>query len=70
MMSKLELVFNREKETKNTIRYQEELGEVAYSTRDVAVSSLYVTKEALGRTGAAEAQGDYWGVYERCQIKH
>ena len=47
-MEKLELIFNREKETKNTIRYQEELGEHAYSSRDIAVGSLYVQKEALG----------------------
>jgi hypothetical protein len=35
-MEKLELRFTYEKETKNTIRYQEELGEAAYSSRDVA----------------------------------
>ena len=42
-MEKLELIFSREKETKNTIRYQEELGE-----EDVAVGTLYVQKEVLG----------------------
>jgi hypothetical protein len=47
-MEKLELKFTYEKETKNTIRYQEELGEVGYSSRDVAVGSLYIQKEALG----------------------
>jgi len=47
-MEKLELIFSREKETKNTIRYQEELGEVGYSSRDVAVGTLYVQKEVLG----------------------
>jgi len=47
-MEKLELIFSREKETKNTIRYQEELGEVAHSNRDIAVGSLYIQKEALG----------------------
>lgn len=47
-MRKLELKFTREKETKNTIRYQEELGEEAYSSRDIAVGTLYVRKEALG----------------------
>ena len=47
-MEKLELIFSREKETKNTIRYQEELGEEAYSSWDIAVGSLYVQKEALG----------------------
>lgn len=47
-MEKLELIFSREKETKNTVRYQEELGEVAHSSRDVAVGTLYVQKEVLG----------------------
>ena len=31
-MEKLELTFTKDKETKNTIRYQEELGEEAYSS--------------------------------------
>ena len=47
-MEKLELKFTYEKETKNCIRYQEELGEVAHSSRDVAVGSLYIQKECLG----------------------
>jgi hypothetical protein len=47
-MEKLQLKFTYEKETKNTIRYQEELGEVGYSSRDIAVGSLYVQREALG----------------------
>jgi hypothetical protein len=47
-MEKLELRFTYEKETKNTIRYQEELGDEAHSNRDIAVGTLYVQKEALG----------------------
>lgn len=47
-MDKLELKFTYEKETKNTIRYKEELGEETYSSRDIAVGTLYVQKEALG----------------------
>ena len=47
-MEKLELKFTYEKETKNTIRYKEELGDEAHSRRDTAVGSLYVQKEALG----------------------
>jgi hypothetical protein len=47
-MERLELIFTYEKETKNTIRYQEELGEEAHSSRDIAVGSLYIRKEALG----------------------
>ena len=47
-MEKLELRFTYEKETKNTIRYQEELGDEAHSSRDIAVGALYVQKEVLG----------------------
>jgi len=47
-MEKLELRFTYEKETKHTIRYQEELGEVGYSSRDIAVGTLYIQKEVLG----------------------
>ncbi|MBA7639925.1 hypothetical protein ES703_47586 [subsurface metagenome] len=47
-MDKLELKFTYEKETKNTVRYQEELGEEAYSSKDIAVGSLYIQKEVLG----------------------
>jgi len=47
-VEKLELRFTYEKETKNTIRYQEELGEETYSNRDIAVGSLYIQKEVLG----------------------
>ncbi len=47
-MEKLELKFTYEKETRNTIRYQKELGDVAHSSRDIAVGTLYVQKECLG----------------------
>ena len=47
-MEKLVLKFTYEKETKNTIRYKEELGDEAHSGRDIAVGSLYIQKEALG----------------------
>ena len=47
-MEKLELKFTYEKETRNTIRYREELGDEAHSNRDIAIGSLYVQKEALG----------------------
>jgi len=47
-MEKLELKFTYEKETRNTIRYQEELGDEAHSSRDIAVGSLYVQREVLG----------------------
>ena len=47
-MEKLELRFTYERPTKNTVRYREELGEVAHSNRDIAVGSLYIQKEVLG----------------------
>jgi hypothetical protein len=47
-MEKLELRFTYEKETKNTVRYQEELGEEAHSSRDIAVGTIYIQKEVLG----------------------
>jgi hypothetical protein len=47
-MEKLELKFNYEKETKNAIRYQEELGNKAYGGEDIAVGTLYVQKKVLG----------------------
>jgi len=47
-MEKLELRFTYEKETKNIIRYQEELGDVAHSNRDIAAGTLYVQREAPG----------------------
>lgn len=47
-MEKLELKFSYEKPTKNTIRYKEGLGEQGYSSRDIAVGSLYLQKEVLG----------------------
>jgi len=58
-MEKLELNFTYEKETKNTVRYQEELGEEAHSSRDIAVGSLYVQKRGAGGASATEVEGDY-----------
>jgi len=46
-MDKLKLRFTYEKETKNTIRYQEGLGNQAYSSRDIAIGGLYIQKEVL-----------------------
>jgi len=47
-MEKLELKFTYERPTKNTVRYREELGEEAHSSREVAVGVIYIQKEALG----------------------
>ena len=49
-MEKLVLTFKMEKETKNTIRYQEEVGKVGYSDKDIAIGTLYIQKQALGET--------------------
>ncbi|MBA7571954.1 hypothetical protein ES708_13724 [subsurface metagenome] len=42
-MEKLELVFSREKQTRNTWRYKEDESEF-----EASVGTLYVRKEALG----------------------
>jgi len=47
-MEKLVLKFPYEKETRNTIRNREELGDKAHSSKDIAVGSFYVQKETLG----------------------
>lgn len=47
-MRKLELKFSREKETKNTVRFREVLGGVAYSEKDYAIGVIYIQKQALG----------------------
>ena len=43
-MKRLVLVFNKEKETKGTYRYQE----VEVTERDTAVGSLYLKKAVIG----------------------
>jgi len=48
-MERLDLRFSYEKETKNTIRYREELGEEAHSSRNIAVGVIYIQREALGQ---------------------
>lgn len=48
VMEKLELTFTYERATKNTVRYREELGDVAHSSRGIAVGTLYVQNEVLG----------------------
>ena len=44
----MELTFKQEKETKNTVRYQEQ------SDGDVVIGPLYVQKSALGENPPAE----------------
>lgn len=50
-LTKLELVFEKDRETLRTILFREELGGQAYSEKDTAVGSLYVMKEALELIG-------------------
>ena len=44
----MELTFKQEKDTKNTVRYQEQ------SEGDIVIGPLYVQKSALGETPPAE----------------
>lgn len=50
-LTKLELVFTQDRETKRTVLFQEQLGEQSYSDEDVAIGSLYVKKQALEMIG-------------------
>jgi len=46
-METLKLRFTREKETKNTVRYKEELGDVAHSDKEIAIGTLYIQKDVF-----------------------
>lgn len=48
---KIELVFNEDRKTKRTVKFDEVLGDQAWSDRDVAVGPLYVQKQALEMIG-------------------
>lgn len=50
----IKLVFKRRKETKRTFLFDEELGEQAWSDKDVAIGPLYVQKQALEMIGNPE----------------
>ena len=50
----IKLVFARRRETKRTILFDEELGEQQWSSKDVAIGSLYIQKEALELIGNPE----------------
>lgn len=56
-MDKLELIFSREKETRNTSGIRKYLEK--WLTVAIAVGALYVQREALGEPGATAAKGDY-----------
>jgi len=50
----IRLVFRKRRETKRTILFDEELGEQAWSDKDVAVGPLYVQKQAVEMMGNPE----------------
>lgn len=58
-MEKLELRFTNKKETKNTVRYQEELGDEAHSSRGYRRGHYLCPKRSAGGAGTAEVGGDY-----------
>jgi len=53
-MDKIELIFTKQRDTKRTTLFQEELGDQSWSEQDVAVGSLYVKQEALELIGSPE----------------
>ncbi len=48
---KIELVFKEDRKTKRTVKFDEVLGDFAWSDQDVAVGPLYVKKQALELIG-------------------
>ncbi len=48
---KIELVFQEDRKTKRTVKFDEVLGDVAWSDKDVAVGPLYVQKQAIELIG-------------------
>ncbi len=53
-MEKLVLSFTKERDTKRTSLFQEQLGEQTYSDKDIAVGPIYIQKEALELIGNPE----------------
>lgn len=50
----IKLVFKKRRETTRTILFDEELGEQAWSDKDIAIGPLYVQKQALETIGNPE----------------
>jgi len=48
---KIELVFQEDRKTKRTVKFDEVLGDIAWSDQDVAVGPLYLKKQALELIG-------------------
>jgi len=52
--NEIKLIFKKRRDTKRTILFDEELGEQAWSDKDVAIGPLYVQKQALELIGNPE----------------
>jgi len=52
--NEIKLFFKKRRDTKRTILFDEELGEQAWSDKDVAIGPLYVQKQALELIGNPE----------------
>lgn len=50
-LDKIVLEFKEDRKTKRTVKFDEVLGDQAWSEKDVAVGPLYVQKEALEMIG-------------------
>lgn len=50
-LDKIVLEFTEDRKTKRTVKFEEVVGEQAWSERDIAVGPLYVQKEALEMIG-------------------
>ncbi len=48
---KIELVFQEDRKTKRTVKFDEVLGDFAWSDQDVAIGPLYLKKQALELIG-------------------
>ncbi len=48
---KIELVFQEDRKTKGTVKFDEVLSDIAWSDKEVAVGPLYVQKQAMELIG-------------------
>lgn len=53
-LDKLTLIFTKERDTKRTTLFQEQLGAFEYSDKSYAVGALYVNQQALEMIGKPE----------------
>lgn len=51
---KIVLIFKRDYQTKHKVRYNEELGEEAWSDKDVALGYIYPYRQAIELIGSPE----------------